>query len=195
MKDVFEKELVREQVLTENLKIRKKYKLDVEVKEKYDALTTLVMFFFFACIGWIIEVCWMFLKQGIIVNRGTLIGPWLPIYGYSCIFILQLFTSDKCKNITRNPLFTFIAIMLLCTVAEYITSLFLEVVYGLRWWDYSNELFNINRKSMFRKFSIIWNWWMFMLICYCSCFKYNFTKDSKKSKNCSCNNFIYIIYF
>lgn len=144
MKNVFEKEIVGENILTESLKIRKKYVFDVEVNEKYDTLTLAVMFFCFAFAGWIIEVFWMFLKQGVIVNRGTLIGPWLPIYGFSCIFILKLFTSDKCKRITRNPLTTFLAIMVLCSVAEYITSLLLEAVYGLRWWDYSNELFNIN---------------------------------------------------
>lgn len=144
MKNVFEKEIVGENILTESLKIRKKYVFDVEVNEKYDTLTLAVMFFCFAFAGWIIEVFWMFLKQGVIVNRGTLIGPWLPIYGFSCIFILKLFTSDKCKRITRNPLTTFLSIMILCSVAEYITSLLLEAVYGLRWWDYSNELFNIN---------------------------------------------------
>ena len=144
MKNVFEKEMVGENVLTESLKIRKKYVFDVEVNDTYDNLTLTMMFFFFAFAGWIIEVFWMYLQQGIIVNRGTLIGPWLPIYGFSCIFILKLFTSDKCKNITRNPLITFLAIMILCSVAEYITSLLLEAFYGLRWWDYSKEMFNIN---------------------------------------------------
>lgn len=144
MKNVYEKEMVRENIITESLKIRKKYRIDVEVNDKYDALTIVQLFFCFAFLGWVIEVIWMFLKQGIIVNRGTLIGPWLPIYGFSCIFILMLFTSDRCKRITRNPFYTFLAIMILCSIAEYITSLVLEVIYGLRWWDYSNELFNIN---------------------------------------------------
>ena len=144
MKNVFEKEMIRENILTESLQIRKKYRIDVEVNEKYDKLSIAMMFFCFAFAGWIIEVIWMFAKQGIIVNRGTLVGPWLPIYGFSCIFILMLFSSDSCKRITRNPFYTFIAIMILCSVGEYITSLILEVTYGLRWWDYSNELFNIN---------------------------------------------------
>ncbi len=144
MKNVFEKDVIRENLLTESLQVRRRFKLDVEVKEKYKALTLSIMFFCFAFVGWICEIFWMHLKQGILVNRGTLIGPWLPIYGFSCVFILKLFSSDKCKNITRNPFITFIAVMLLCTVAEYITSSLLEAVYGLRWWDYSNEAFNIN---------------------------------------------------
>ena len=101
MKNVFEKDVIRENLLTESLQVRRRFKLDVEVNEKYKALTLSIMFFCFAFIGWICEVFWMHLKQGVIVNRGTLIGPWLPIYGFSCVFILKLFSSDKCKNITE----------------------------------------------------------------------------------------------
>jgi len=142
MKNLVEKEIVGENILPDTLKIKKKFQME-EVSEKYDVLTLMLMFFFFGFIGWILEVFWMFIKDGIIVNRGTLIGPCLPIYGYSCVFILYIFTSDKCKKITQNSIITFFAIMIMCSVAEYITSVFLELFYGLRWWDYSREFLNI----------------------------------------------------
>lgn len=34
--------------------------------------------------------------------------------------------------------------MVICAVVEYFTSYFLEIAYGIKWWDYSGYLLNIN---------------------------------------------------
>ena len=45
-----------------------------------------ILFFIYSVIGWIIEVFLFHLNQRI-VNRGFLIGPYLPIYGFGAALI------------------------------------------------------------------------------------------------------------
>lgn len=73
-----------------------------------------------------------------IINRGVLAGPWLPIYGAGGILILLLL-----KKWRRQPFHLFGMIMLLCGTIEYFTSVMLEMLFGVRWWDYSDMLFQL----------------------------------------------------
>ena len=47
------------------------------------------------------------------------------------------------KN-TSDVLGVFLKAILICSVLEYFTSYFMEKIYNVRWWDYSNKKFNIN---------------------------------------------------
>ncbi len=103
-------------------------------------ITDYILFFFaFSFIGWIWEVCLVLVQTGKLVNRGVLLGPWLPIYGSGGVLILLLL-----RKMFNKPIITFFSMTILCTVIEYITSWYLEVTKGVRWWDYSNYLLNIN---------------------------------------------------
>lgn len=109
------------------------------------SLTSMILFFFcFSIIGWLWEVIIHFIQYGSWVNRGVLSGPWLPIYGSGCVLVLLLLIPKKLKKITDNPVLTFLLIMIICTVIEYFTSVYLEVTKGTRWWDYTGFLFNLN---------------------------------------------------
>ena len=98
----------------------------------------IVYFLIFSIIGWIWETFLYFLSDGIFVNPGTLIGPWLPIYGFTIVVFMII--SHKCNKPGKRFLLYFIS----CGLIEYFTSLYLEMVYHARWWDYSGFLFNIN---------------------------------------------------
>ena len=97
------------------------------------------MFFLASVIGWIWEVIWIFCTQGVFANRGVLHGPWLPIYGVG--FLLMIFLK---KCIGKRPSLFFVASIAVCGCVEYVTSWFLEIFYHTRWWNYSNEVLNIN---------------------------------------------------
>ena len=74
------------------------------------------------------------------VNRGTLHGPWLPIYGTGGIAILVLL-----KKLRSRPALEFVAAMALCGAIEYFSSWYLEVTHdGQRWWDYTGYFLNLN---------------------------------------------------
>jgi len=79
------------------------------------------------------------MEKRIIINRGYLIGPYCPIYGLGVVYgytFLTLFES--------NPLLVFIMGMIGASILEYITSYAMEKAFNARWWDYSDEILNIN---------------------------------------------------
>lgn len=99
----------------------------------------LLCFFIFSCLGWLWEVSFNLVRVGEFINSGTLVGPWLPIYGWSGIIIV--FISEKIK---KNPLLIYITSFILFGIIEYSTSLYLEKIHHLKWWDYSDNFLNIN---------------------------------------------------
>lgn len=66
-------------------------------------------------------------------------GPWLPIYG--CGGVLTLVLLNKYRD---NPTLVFFASVILCGIVEYFSSLFMELAFNTRWWDYTGYFFNIN---------------------------------------------------
>jgi uncharacterized membrane protein len=101
--------------------------------------TYFLYFIIYSFIGWSIEVIDKFFEFKRFINRGFLIGPICPVYGYGVLAIL-LVTGDN----TSDPLAVFLKSILICSVLEYFTSYFMEKIFKARWWDYSKNKFNIN---------------------------------------------------
>lgn len=98
-----------------------------------------IAFMFYSFIGWSIEVILTLIEKKKFVDRGFLIGPYCPIYGYGMLLIVFLL-----RNYTENPLVLFILAIVICLVLEYLTSYFMELIFKARWWDYSDKKYNIN---------------------------------------------------
>lgn len=107
--------------------------------KKIGVKRSFLLFMMYSMVGWILEVLLAFITLGKFVNRGVLIGPYLPIYGVGCIFLVVLL--DKYKD---KPWLLIIASMIICSMLEYITSFLLELAFNTRWWDYSNNFINLN---------------------------------------------------
>ncbi|MFA9376397.1 MAG: putative ABC transporter permease [Lachnotalea sp.] len=106
---------------------------------KSEELQLTLLFFFLACIiGWLWEVVFIWINNGILVNRGILHGPWLPIYG--CGGILMVILK---KSIGHKPFYFIAGSIVSSGLLEYITSWLLETIFHARWWDYSNQPFNL----------------------------------------------------
>ena len=104
-----------------------------------------LLFFICSIVGWIYELVYCLIQDRKFVNRGFLIGPYLPIYGTGSVVMILYLNQYK-----DNPLTVFILAMVICTILEYITSYLMEKLFNARWWDYSNQKFNINgRVSLF----------------------------------------------
>lgn len=121
---------------------RKKIKIDYN--KKYELTSIILFFFIFSFVGWLWEVALYLFRDGILVNRGTMYGPWLPIYGTGCTLIILLTKFKPFRKMLKNPLLTFIVVMTLCTVIEYATSWYIELTSGIRYWDYTGIFLNIN---------------------------------------------------
>lgn len=97
-----------------------------------------MLFITYSFIGWVIEVMNELIINKKIVNRGFLIGPYCPIYGWGSIFMILFI-----KN-TGDIIGTFLKIVFICAVLEYTTSYIMEKLFKTRWWDYSKNKYNIN---------------------------------------------------
>ena len=98
-----------------------------------------LLFISYAFLGWCMEVTCKFIQYKKFINRGFLIGPYCPIYGWGALAITILL-----KRYMEDPLVLFLMSTLICSIIEYLTSYFMEKKYHARWWDYSNKKFNIN---------------------------------------------------
>ena len=99
----------------------------------------LLLFYLYCFIGWIWESCYVSLEKHKWINRGFLKGPLLPIYGSGAIVVL--FST---LGVEENIILIFIIGMIVATILEYITGATMEKMFHVRYWDYSQKLFNIN---------------------------------------------------
>ena len=117
----------------------------INFKYNYRLSSIILFFFTFAFAGWLWEVLLYLFRDGILVNRGTSYGPWLPIYGFCCTAIILLVTRfELFRKLAKNPFIMAVFIMFFATVMEYTASWFIETTSGLKYWDYSGVFMNIN---------------------------------------------------
>lgn len=127
----------------------KKRRLKINYNKKYEPTSIVLFFFIFSFIGWLWEVSLFLFRDGILVNRGTLHGPWLPIYGFGCTIIILLTKFKMIRKMLKNPTLTFCVIVVLCSTIEYVTSWYIEYKTGLKYWDYTGIFLNLNGRICF----------------------------------------------
>lgn len=98
-----------------------------------------LLFLLYSFFGWSMEMIFCFLDTKKWVNRGFLIGPVCPIYGWGCL--LMMFLLNRYLD---DPVVLLVMAMLLCSILEYFTSYIMEKLFKARWWDYSHLKYNIN---------------------------------------------------
>lgn len=107
-------------------------------------------FFIYAFLGWCTEVAYKATTIGKFVNRGFLNGPVCPIYGFGMVFVILALTPAA-----GNLLLVFAGGFVITTALEWLTGFVLEKAFHAKWWDYSNEPFNLCGYTCL-KFSILW---------------------------------------
>ena len=135
-------------------------------------------FFIYSFLGWIIETIYALIIHGEFIKRGFLFGPLCPIYGFGAIILLlttkKMYGKPFAKFLIATVLFTvfeyfvslifemygkpfakFLIATVLFTVFEYFVSLIFEEIFGLRWWDYSNDFLNIQGRVSLM-YTIFW---------------------------------------
>lgn len=98
-----------------------------------------LFFIIYSFLGWVMEVTTTLISKKKLVNRGFLIGPYCPIYGWGVLAVVILIGPNN-----EDILSVFLKSILICSILEYMTSFFMEKIFNVRWWDYSQKRFNIN---------------------------------------------------
>lgn len=99
----------------------------------------LLFFFIYCFIGWIIETTYVSVRSLHFVNRGFLRLPLLPLYGSGAIIMLWLSIP-----VQGNLFLVFLFGMLGASALEYVTGYVMERLFKMKYWDYSNNPFNLN---------------------------------------------------
>ncbi len=102
-------------------------------------------FFIYSFLGYICEVIYCSICQRKLVNRGYLYMPICPIYGFGAIIIILLMTP-----IFKYWYLVLILGIILTSLLEYLTSYIMELIFHMRWWDYSKRKYNINGRVCLR---------------------------------------------
>ena len=100
----------------------------------------LAYFIIYSVVGYIIETCFGLLTKGVIESRKSfLYGPFCAIYGIGAVIMIVSLQYFK-----KNKYSLFLGGFLIGSIVEYLVSLFGELIFHVKWWDYSNMPFNIN---------------------------------------------------
>ena len=132
----------------ESNKISKKVKKGIF---GYSFWQILEYFIVYSILGYVIETLYGSLTKGVVESRQSMLyGPFCCIYGLGAICLLCIPKSAKKNNWTL-----FIAGFIIGSVVEYVVSWVGEVIFNIKWWDYSNFPLNINGRVCVY-FSIFW---------------------------------------
>lgn len=103
-------------------------------------------------LGFVVEGLWCVLRKGVWERHvATVWGPLCLVYGVGAVAI-YLMAVYSCG---WRPTKQFIACGVAGSLVEYFTSLFQEIFFGSRSWDYSEHYININGRVSLRM-TLMW---------------------------------------
>ena len=94
-------------------------------------------FVFFSIIGFISEVIYCSLNKR--KSGKALYGPWCPLYGLGGLLIISIVS-----HVPENMFIIYLVSVLVSSFTEYLVSVILEMIFDMKWWDYSFKKFNLN---------------------------------------------------
>lgn len=108
-------------------------------------------FIVFCILGFLLETVYAFVTKGVVESRqGFIYGPFCPIYGVGGVFFAVFLQYFKKNNFTL-----FFGGMIIGSIVEYLVSFIGEILFNVKWWDYSYMRFNINGRICLL-YSIFW---------------------------------------
>lgn len=117
----------------------------------YSIWRLIAYFTIYSFLGFVIETLFGLLTKGVLESRQSfLYGPFCGIYGLGAIVMIIAL-----KRFNKNNYTLFFGGFLVGSIVEYLVSLIGELVFHVKWWDYSNEPFNLNGRICVY-FSLFW---------------------------------------
>ncbi len=104
---------------------------------EYSIIQWILFFYLYCFLGWCFESAYVSFRNHKLINRGFMRGPFLPLYGSGAIIMLVLSAPYQ-----ENLLLTYISGVIGATLLEYLTGVCMELLFKMRYWDYSNQPLN-----------------------------------------------------
>ena len=120
-------------------------------------LRYLFLFFCGSLIGWLIELLFRRIVHGKWVNPGFLVGPYLPIYGFSLCGMTFVYNLCEGFNFSffGSDILIIVCMGLFITLLELIGGLSFTYGGGVKLWDYS-ECWGNYKGIICPLFTFIW---------------------------------------
>ena len=106
---------------------------------QYSVSEWMLFFYVYCLIGWCIESAFVSLRKRKFVNRGFMRGTFLPLYGSGAV--LLMFVTIPFRD---HIIAIFFVGALAASALEYVTGAAMEAMFQVRYWDYSQNKFNVN---------------------------------------------------
>lgn len=103
----------------------------------YSIIQWMFLFYFYCFGGWCVESAYVSVTHRKLTNRGFLRGPFLPLYGSGAVMMLVVAMPFK-----DNIFLVYLAGCIGATVLEYVTGIIMEMLFKVRYWDYTEYPFN-----------------------------------------------------
>lgn len=103
-----------------------------------DIVKIIAYFIVYSFFGWVMESVLKTVVQKKPVNSGFLYGPFCPIYGFGAIIMFLFLQGFK-----EKPILLFIIAFFVLSIWEYIVGWMLEKIFHAKYWDYTQNRFNI----------------------------------------------------
>lgn len=97
----------------------------------------ILMFYVYCFLGWCFESLYVSLCRRYPENRGLVSGPFVIIYGVCAMVLISI--KDY---ISSSMILAYFIGAIVITVIEYFTGEAMEMIFGRKFWDYSNQPFN-----------------------------------------------------
>ena len=118
-------------------------------------------FFIYSIVGFIIETLFGLVTKGVLESRQSfLYGPFCSIYGIGAVIMIPCLNKFKKNNFTL-----FFGGFLIGSIVEYVISLIGELIFNIKWWDYSGMAFNVDGRICLA-FSFFWGILAIILMTY-----------------------------
>ena len=128
--------------------------------DSYNVYQLLWIFFVYSFIGWCGEAAMAAVHRRKFVNRGFVSGPICPVYGAGAAAVAVFLPELK-----DQLFFLFLGGMIVTTFVEYLTGRLLELIFHRKWWDYSDQRFNLDGYVCLKN-SVVWGICSVLMICF-----------------------------
>lgn len=127
---------------------------------QYTIYELIWFYYIYSFIGWTAEAALAAYKRHTFVNRGFISGPLCPIYGAGAVAVAVFL-----PELEHRLVFLFLGGMIITTFIEYLTGRVMEKMFQRKWWDYSNERFQLDGYICLKS-SVLWGLCSVVMICF-----------------------------
>ena len=140
-------------------KMKEKIKDYFRSYKEFSFWRILAYFIIYSVIGFCLETLFGLATKGVIESRKSfLYGPFCGVYGLGAVVMIMTLSHFKKSN-ARLLLGGFIV----GSIVEYTVSLIGELIFNVKWWDYSSNPLNINGRICVY-YSVIWGFLAIFLL-------------------------------